>query len=149
VPFSTDWWKTFAQPVATGTAGVLALTAGLAALLGAHLVSSRGYAATMIDIEHRDEVATVERLWKRFEWVVTQATAADPAAEPVIDAVQAAEMVVAIRDAAKDTDDGHLRSMLNTYLGDQIGSVAAEVGIDGDSEPAAPDNEAQTEEATQ
>jgi hypothetical protein len=73
IPFSTAWWKDFAQPVATSGAGVFALTAGLAALLGSHLISSRSHAATMIDIEHRDDAAKAEQLWKRFEWVVTSA----------------------------------------------------------------------------
>ncbi|MDV3133344.1 hypothetical protein [Mycobacterium sp. 29Ha] len=156
IPFSTAWWKDFAQPVATGTAGVFALSAGLAALLGSHLISSRSHAATMIDIEHRDNAAKADvehrdnaakadQLWKRFEWVVNAATVENDD-DPVIDAVQASEMVVSIRDAAKGVQDTHLVSMLNVFMDEQQGSLAAEMGLGGDTAPLEPDNGAQTEE---
>jgi hypothetical protein len=133
VPLSTEFWKSFGQPLATFGAGVFALIAGSAALLGAHLVSSRSHAATMIDVQHRDEAARVEQLWTRFEWVVSRMTAVGGDGESAIDEVQAATMVVSIRDAARKSNDDHLLTMLNVYLGDQLGGLAAEVGLAGDS----------------
>ncbi|WP_131807601.1 hypothetical protein [Mycolicibacterium wolinskyi] len=140
IPFSTAWWRDFAGPVATGTAGVFALSAGAMALLGSHLVSSRSHATTMVDIEHRDDAAKASELWTRFEWLVNAASPENPDDVPLIDAVQAAGMVVSIRDAAKAVKDTHLVSMLNVFMGEQQDGLAAAVGLTGDTAPAEPDN---------
>lgn len=129
IPFSTEFWMKFAQPLATFGAGVFALLAGGAALLGQHLSSRRVQRATMIDIQHRDRVGNVEQLWKRFEWVVTQS---NPTGQGQIDSRQAAEMLSSIREAAGSdvSQDDQLRSMLTAYMAEQYTGVATEIGLE-------------------
>lgn len=147
IPFSTAWWKDFAQPVATGTAGVFALSAGFAALFGSHLLSSRSHNAAMTAIEHQDETSKIDHLWKRFEWVVKIVGDAAAGSPQLLDELQVSEMVVSIRDAAKAAHDEHLASMLNVFMGEQQGEIAVEIGLLDDNVPSAPDNGGRPEES--
>jgi hypothetical protein len=152
VPFPTDFWTIAAQPLATLGAAILALIAGSSALIGAHLISSRAQADTTKEIGQRDAAAAADvaqrregvkddvaqrekaagiaELWKRFEWVAEHAGGAD-GAEGVIDPIQAATIVVSIRDAAKDLGDQQLSGMLNVYMGVQINELGEEIGLPG------------------
>ncbi|BBY55404.1 hypothetical protein H7J07_01385 [Mycobacterium koreense] len=148
-----DAWKIAAQPLATLTAGVCALLAGAMALLGAHIVSSRARAdnaaqlaeqhrATSDQIEQRKDAATVEALWRRFEWVVDHVGTRRPiglglaqSTPGSIDEVQASEILVAIRNAAEDLD-AQLSTMLDIYMGQQASGIVAEIGLEGDNADA-------------
>jgi hypothetical protein len=129
VPLSTDFWKVAAQPLATFGAGVFALFAGVSALIGAHLISSRSQtdttrvldqhedaavrdvdqreAAAARDVEQRERAAGSTELWRRFEWVADRVSEVN-GVESLIDEEQAAKMIVSIRDAARDLGDHHL-----------------------------------------
>ena len=134
VPGSTEFWTVAAQPIATLTAGTLALGAGALALYGVHLSSRRSRAATAAEIKQRDDAARIGELWKRFEWVVEQLSLQSPD-DAAIDEDQAVDIVIGIRDSAEQYGDKHLSQMLDVYMGGQIHDLAIEVGLAAGIQP--------------
>jgi hypothetical protein len=128
VPGKTAFWTLAAQPMATVTAGILAIAAATVALYGVYLSNADGRVRSRAEIKQRDDAAKSGELWKRFEWVVDRLTKQESGSSS-IDEDQAADIVISIRDAAETCGDSHLWQMLDVYMGGQIEDLSTELGL--------------------
>ncbi|WP_142386972.1 hypothetical protein [Mycobacterium hubeiense] len=121
IPGTTEFWRIAAQPAATLTAGIAAVSAALIAAYQVRQTRNQDHR------HHRND-----EIWKRFEWVVdrlTSATGSNSATAPALTPKQASEMLESIKNAADDLDDPHLSVMIGFYMGNELGDLKR-AGVD-------------------